>query len=882
MLRLRAMVDGLLRLLGSRRSELELEEELHAFLESSVEEKTGAGLTREAALRAARLEVGSVAAVKDRVNDAGWESFVESVAQDVRYAARMLRRSPGFAAMAILTLALGIGANSAIFSVASAVLFQPLPYPDADRLVAIKPFQRDRPAAVEPVSHPTFQDWRRRAGSFESLAAYVVAGSTLTGRGEPTIPVTAAVTSNLFSLLGGSPALGRMLMPADDDPAAPPVVLLSDQFWRERFAGSPGVVGEVLLLDGTPHAVVGVLPPEFRFPHVSPAPALWMPLRQFKPFQALLTERQAPMLSVVGRLRSGRTIADAQAEMATVAGDLARQYPAVSQGQVLEVMALQRLVVAESRSSVLMLIAAVGLLLLIACTNVGSLQLAQMLGRGREISMRAALGAGRRRLFRQVLVESLVLTLTGGALGVLVAHWTLQALSVPIARELPSIREIGIDRWVLGLTFALSCAVGVLFALLPVAGSTWFARRLRLNGPWRTSDSRNTRTQGLLVVSEVALTLVLLISAGLLLRSLVQLQRVDTGFHADKLITATINLPQSEYARPEQWLAFNNELLERIKTLPGVDGAALGVGVPFLQPPFAVPFSIEGRSSIRPGERTSVPLVEASPDYFEVMRIRLDQGRAFADSDVRQSQRVAIVNRAFVRQYFGEEDPIGRTVGLGEPNPIRLQVVGVVADTVQSSVVVAPPALLYLPFAQRPFWITSFVIRGSAGTDGIANAFRHEVFRLAPTVPVLAVESMDESVKRSFAASRYRTLLLTLLSVVALILAIVGIHGIVSYHVVRRTHEIGIRMALGARPRLVLRGVLEQGLRLAIAGIAVGLLISVVVSRFLERMLFRVSANDPLTLIGVALLVLIVTLAASFIPARHATKVDPLIALRFE
>jgi putative ABC transport system permease protein len=362
----------------------------------------------------------------------------------------------------------------------------------------------------------------------------------------------------------------------------------------------------------------------------------------------------------------------------------------------------------------------------------------------------------------------------------------------------------------------------------------------------------------------------------------VQLQAVDTGFHADHLITATINLPQSEYGRPDQWLTFNNELLERIKTLPGVEGAALGVGVPFLQPPFAVPFSIEGRSAIRPGERTSVALVEASPDYFDVMRIPLHQGRAFAGSDVRQSQRVAIVNRAFVRQYFGEEVPIGRTVGLGDPNPIHLQVVGVVADTVQSSVVAAPPALMYLPFAQRPFWITSFVVRASVGTDSIASAFRREVFRLAPTVPVLAVDSMEESITRSFAASRYRTLLLTMLGALALILAIVGIHGIVSYSVARRTHEIGVRMALGAQPHLVLRAVIAQGFRLALAGIALGLLITIVVSRFLATLLFRVSATDPFTLVGVALLVLIVALAACFVPARRATKVDPLVALRFE
>ena len=877
---LHRLASGLRALFSRTSAERELDDELNAYLHSAIEQKVAAGMSREAATREARAEMGSVEAVKDYVRDAGWESTVESAWRDARHGLRLLRRAPGFTAVTIVTLALGIGANTAMFSVAHAMLFRPLPYPNPEQLVAVVPAPKANASSTEPISYPTFVDWQEQAGSFESLAAYVVAQTTLTGLGDADAPVAAVVTPNVFSLLGATALIGRTLWPSDADPAAARVVVISEPFWRDRLAARSDIVGQPLTLDGAPFTVVGVMPATFRFPHSSPAAQLWMPVKQFRPFETILAARVAPFLTVVGRLKSGYGVSDAKAEMDVIAARLAKQYPD-SREQIVRVVNLHERVLGDTKSSVVMLLGAVTLLLLIACTNVASLQLARAVARTREMVVRSALGAGRWRLLRQVLIESLVLAFIGGAAGILVAYAMLWTLSEPIMRELSLVRDITIDRWVLGFTLALSCVTGVLFGLLPVLGAKWsdLSERLRSAGRGATGDRGRTQTHNALVVLQVALALVLLTSSGLLIRSLLYLKRVDPGFNASRVLTGTINLPQTEYTTPDRWQAFNTEVLDRVRRLPGVEAAAFAVAVPFLAPPVAVPFAIEGNPA-RQGRPDVVEIAVSGPDYFNVMQIPILRGRSFADTDTRKSPRVAIVNRSFARRYFGEQDPVGRALILGSPKGMRIEIIGMVGDTVQTSLVAERPPLLHLPYAQRPFWITSFFLRTKGDPLSVASAFRREVTAMSPSIPVLALEPMDAIVRQSFAGSMHRTLLLTLLSGLALTLTAVGIYGLLAFTVARRSNEIGIRLALGAEPSQVRRLVIGQALRLALAGTALGLAISYVTTRFIERLLFRVSVTDPLTISGGIALLAFVTLVASYLPARRATTVDPLTALR--
>lgn len=880
---LRRIISGLAALVSKRRDEEELDRELDEYLNAAIEAKVAAGMSLPDAVRAARVEMGSMGAVKDHVRDVGWEAVLESVVSDARHACRMLRRNPGFALVTIATLALGIGANAAVFSVAHAIWLQPLPYPEPHRLLAVIPSQKGGPASDEPISYPTFRDWQSQSRSMDAMAAYVVAGSTLTGLGDAEAPVTSGVTPNLFSLLGAAPMLGRTLVPDDAQSAGGRVVVLSELFWRERFGGRTDVVGHTLILDGAGYTVVGVMPASFRFPHITPAPQIWMPLHQFQPFQPLLEVRMAPFLKVIGRLRSGFSSADAQAEMETVAKRLREQHPAALREQVVRIEGLQAHILGDTRSSLVLLLSAVGVLLLMACTNVASLQLARTIGRTRELAVRSALGAARSRLVRQFLVENLMLALAGGAVGLLVAHAALRALSVPIGDELPQIRQIGIDRWVLGLTFVLSCAAAVVFGLLPVFESNGLTSSAHAIGSGRgsTADRRHARSQNGLVALQVALALVMLVSAGLLVRSLANLHGAGTGFNKANLLTATISLPQSDYPTPERWLAFNSALLERVRALPGIDAAAFGVSVPFLGAPVAMPFVIDGR----PAGDASPPMTDvafASDGFFKAMQVSVMRGREFVATDRRESLRVAVVNEAFAKRFFGDQNVLGQRIHVGPPKGVWVEIVGLVGDTAQASLLTPPPTLLYMPYAQRPFWITSVVVRTARELGTVAPELRRAVAATGPGVPVLAIEPMSALLERSFAASSHRTLILVLFGALAALLAAVGIHGLVAYAVATRTNEIGIRLALGAEPSRVRLAVLGQGLRLAGIGVGLGLAMSFGVTRLLETLLYGVSSTDPLTFAGVIFLLIVVTVIACYLPARRATQVDPLAALRTE
>jgi putative ABC transport system permease protein len=548
------------------------------------------------------------------------------------------------------------------------------------------------------------------------------------------------------------------------------------------------------------------------------------------------------------------------------------------------VAGLQEHVLGDTRSSLVLLLAAVGVLLLMACTNVASLQLARTIGRTRELAVRSALGAEKSRLVRQFLVENLLLALIGGAVGLVVGYAGLRIVSVPIADALPQIRDVAVDRWVLGFTFILSCGASGLFGLLPVLRSNDIAAAASASGSGgrgATAGGRQARSQNALVVLQVALALVMLVSAGLLVRSLAHLHDADAGFNPDHLLTVTISLPQSEYPNQERWLAFNGALLDRVRQTPGVEAAALGVSVSFLGTPTALPIEIEGHQAAN----AVVPMADvsfASDGYFRAMQIPVVRGREFAATDRRETLRVAVVNQAFAKRFLGDREVVGRRIHVGPPKGVWVEIVGIVGDTAQTSLVTPPPALLYMPYAQRPFWITSFVIRTSRDPQSMAPSLRKEVASMAPGVPVLAIEPMNLLLQRSFAASSHRTLVLVLFGGLAAILAAIGIHGLVAYTVATRTNEIGIRLALGAEPSRVRRAVLGQGVRLAGIGISLGLAMSLALTRLLDSLLFGVSSTDPLTFLGGIALLIVVAAAACYAPARRATRVDPLTALRCE
>ena len=812
-----------------------------------------------------------------------WRSAWSDVLRDARLAVRSLRRQPGYALVAVLTLALGVGANTAMFSVANPVLLRPLPYPDADRLVAIVPARRENPATPLRTSYATYKDWQESARSLDPLAAYGTAGSTYRGPNGSSIVVTTAVTGNLFRVLQSLPARGRVLGPADDVPGAPSVVVVSEAFWRAALESRDDAIGRTLDLDGGPYTIVGVMPAAFTFPHTAPPTDVWVPVTHFRPFAALLEVRGAPFLDVLGRLASGETPAQAQSEITTIASTLAGTHASTDGDTVARVIAFKDQVLGDSRATLIMLATAVVVLLFIACANVASLQLTRTSHRLRELAVRAALGASRGRLMIQVIVEGLVLAIIGGAAGLLVGYAGLGLLRGLLGTDLPPVREIGIDRAVLFFTFAVACLTGILFAAIPAVVSTGadLQARVKAGGRGATLDRRQSRTHGGLVVAEIALALVLLTDAGLLVRSLGRLHHVQTGFIEANISTATVMLPQASYGQPAQWRSFAEDLSARLRDQPGVDAVSVGVGVPMTGPAVRVPVAVAGMPVGGAVTRPTADLIEVGTMYFQTLGIPLLRGRTFADTDRDTTPAVGVVNDAFVRRFLDPtRDPVGQRVTVG--TAAALEVVGVVGDTAQSSISAPPPPALYLAFAQRPFWVMTFAIRTRHAGLPIADVFRRQVAALAPSAPVVSVDSLETLVDRATAPSSHRTLVVGLLAALALLLAGVGIYGVVGYSVARRTREVGVRLALGADPSAVRRLVLMQGTKLAVLGIGLGVLVSRVTMPLVSTLLFQVTTTDGVTLLAVPAALGLTAIAACYIPARRATRIDPIVALRSE
>jgi putative ABC transport system permease protein len=797
---------------------------------------------------------------------------------DLRYAFRQLIKSPGFAAVTILTLALGIGACTAIFSVVNAVLLRPLDYPDPARLVIIRETQL--PEFPEfSVSPPNYLDWEKQTKSYEHLAAYSGSRVNLTGEGEPQQLVGIKATAHYFDVYGIKPALGRTFLPEEDAPGKNHVVVLSYPFWQRVFGGASDVVGRPIQLNGESYTVVGVAPRGFGLASKVDA---WMPMA-FEPKETANDNRGAHYLNVAGRLRAGVTVAQAEAELKVLAAQLATQYPDSNKGWGILMMPLQDYTVRDVRTVLYTLLGAVGCVLLIACANIANLLLARATARHREISIRAALGASRARLVRQLLTESVLLALCGGLAGMLLARWGLDALLALAPANLPRVSDIHLDGGVLVFSLALSVLTGLVFGIAPA----WLAARADVNEALKQGSRGSTeggargRLRSALVVIEVTLALMLLGGAGLLARSFMQLARVDPGFIPENATVLRLSLPQKKYALPEQQTAFANSLLERMKNLPGVQAAGLTHSMPLVGD-YVLGFNIEGRPAIAPSDLPSTNYYAVTPEYFRAMGIRLVRGRVFTAQDDAKAPRVAIINETMARQHFPNEDPIGKRINITNGPDTWREIVGIVGDIKQYGVDKATSSQSYEPFAQVPFSSLNVVIRTSGPPAALLSSIRPTVYAVDKDQPIGAIRPLEEIMADSIARQRFAMTLLTVFSLVALVIAAVGIYGVMAYSVVQRTGEFGIRMALGAQQSDVLRLVLTQGGKLVGLGLIIGLAATLAASHAMGSMLFNTSAQDPLTLTSITLLLGGVALVACLLPATRATKVNPIEALRVE
>jgi putative ABC transport system permease protein len=803
---------------------------------------------------------------------------MDTVLQDLRYAFRTLGKNPGFAAVAVLALALGIGANTAIFSVVNAVLLRPLPFPDPDRLMMVLSSNPGKGYPENPVSPPDFLDWRAQNRAFEGMAAFDPSAFNLNEGTEPERIPGARVSASFLGLVGVKPILGRDFLEEEDRDGAEPVVLIAHGLWIRRFGSDSGIVGRTILLNGRRRTVVGVLPQGYAFPNHS---EVWTPIA-FDHDD--LTGRGGHYLKVLARLRPGVTIAAAQADMDSIAERLRRQYPDSNTGWGTLVAPLNEMMVGGVRPALLVLIGAVGFVLLIACANVANLLLARATERQKEVAIRLALGAGRARLVRQFLTESAVLGLLGGLIGLLLALWGTDLLVAAGGENLPRFREVSVDGRVLLFTLGLSLLTGIIFGVIPAlqASRPDLNETLKEGGRGGTVGRARHRLRGALAVGEIALALVLLIGAGLMLKSFLRLVSVDPGFRPEHLLTLNVSLPQAEYPDGTRQSVFLRESLQKLSALPGVEAAAAATTLPLSGDLISYTFSVDGRSGQSPAERSSALYDGVSPAYFRAMGIRVLKGRSPQETDVVGGARVVVVNEAFARRVFPGEDPIGRRIGIDDGPQAWREIVGVVADVKQTSLDGETRQHMYEPLSQAPSPWLSFVLRTTVEPAGLAAAARRAILEIDHRQPIADVKTAETLVAESVTQPRLAMILLSVFAGTALLLAGMGTYGVIAYSVGQRTHEFGIRMALGAGRGEVLRLVVRQGLLLACIGVLLGLVAAAGATRLLGGLLFGVSPTDPITYAGVALLLIGVALVACLVPARRATLVDPISALRCE
>ncbi len=813
--------------------------------------------------------------------------------QDLRYGWRMLAKNPGFTAVAVVTLALGIGANTAIFSVVNAVLLRPLPFAAPDRLVRVVSVRL--PAnAPDNASYPDFLDWRARNHVFESMAAFRTGDFTLTGQGNAAHLAGAAVSADLFRLLGVRPSLGRGFLPEEDKPGPANggnAVILSHRLWLQRFGADRNIVGRTIDLDSRSFTVVGVMPADFEFPIQAEPIDLWttiaLDIGGPNGGKGMADQRGAHYLDVIGRLKPNVSAAQAQAEMSTIFTALGKEYPNESAHRGVRIVPERDQLVGDVRPALLVLLGAVGCVLLIACANVANLMLARATTRQKEVAVRSALGASRGRVFRQLLTESVALSVLGSTAGLLLAVWGTNFLLRLIPEDVPRLTEVRLDGLVLAFTVVLSLLTGLLFGLAPAvqASKTTLTESLKEGGRGSTEGLHRNRVRSILVVTEFAAALVLLVGAGLLAQSFLRLEHVDPGFDPHHVLTFALSLPAARYSGARQ-VDFFQQVVAQVSRLPGVRSASAGGPLPLSRDEIDARFDIEGRS-VPESERPRTGYTWVEPGYFRTLGIPLLKGRDLTAADTLKSTPVVIINEALARRFFPNEDPIGKRIepgiGNGYPKgPPMREIVAVVGDVKQNSLEADSSPDVYVPLAQSPLDFMTFVVRTDVAPESIVGSVRNQLREMDKDLPMVNVKTLDQYLSQSVAQPQFNSLLVGLFATLALLLAAVGLYGVISYTATRRTHEIGIRMTLGAQRRDVLRLVVGQAFVLTLIGVGIGLLAAVALTRFLATLLYGVRPTDPVTFIGVSLLLGGVALFASYIPARRATKVDPMVALRHE
>jgi len=865
-----------------RRMLQQLDDEIREHIETETQDNIARGMSPEDAHYAAMRKFGNVTRVKEETRAVWSLVWLEQLLQDIRFGLRMLRKSPGFAAVAILTLALGIGANTAIFSVIDAVLLRNMPYPSPERLVILREFEAHQ--GPESVSWMDFLDWRTQNHSFEAIAVYRQDDFALTNFGKPRQIRAGRVSASFFTLLGARTLLGRTFGDAEDKPGANPIAVLSYEFWRSAMGGDPDAVGKTLTLDEKAYTVVGVLAPGFKY--FQGRTDLYIPAGLMGSDQAWLFRANHQGLTALARLLPGHSLASARADIATIMERIDDQYAATNKGQEATLNSLYEYTFGDFQLALFILLGAVTCVMLIACANVANLLLARTASRQREFAIRAAIGAGKQRVMRQLLTESVLLSMIGGVFGLLIAMWSIGPLVHIAPPDIPRLSETRIDVPVFLVTFVIAILTGILFGLAPVYQSM----RIDINDELKKGSPRGTAGRSRqwlrsgLLISQVAIALVLVTASGLLIRCLSKALSVNPGFRVDHLLALDVNLPRAKYETDEQQHAFRTEALQHIRNLPGVDSASAVYCSPLVGDCWDSIFILSDRPVPSIAELPRAVFNVIDPQYFQVMYVPLLGGRYFTMDDTKQTAPVVLINETMARQFWPHENPVGKRIKQDFPNGKNpfMEIVGVVGDLNQNGPDAAELPEVFEPEAQSTMRSMTFVVRTKTDPMVMASAAEGAIQAVDNNRPVSHIQPMALYLSDSTERRKFSTILLSLFGGLALLLAAVGIYGVVAYAMTQRTNEIGIRMALGSQRRDVLFLVVKFGLRLALAGVGIGLAASLVLTRFLQSMLFEVKPTDPVTFAAVTILLVLVSLAACFIPARRAMGVDPMIALRYE
>ena len=867
-----------------RRRDEELDAEVRGYAEMLAEENVRKGMSPEEARRAARIVLGGVEQVKEQVREARAGAWLDSLLQDLRYGARLLRKSPGFTAVAVLTLALGIGANTAIFSAIETVLLRPLPFKDPERLVDVWQNNPTHELWQAVTSYPELLDWKKQNTVFESIAAYREShGATLSGIPSPVRLHAAIVSPDFFHVLGVNPFMGRAFLPEQDVPGQARVVTLSDQLWQTQFHSDPNIVGRDVIIEEKNYTVVGVMPSGFEFPILAEPIDVWIPLAAYD--GPMPTERGVQIYSAFARLLPGIGIEQASSQINAIENRLAHQYPDHhTPGDGANVSPLLPDLVRGTRPALLILFGAVATVLLIACANVANLILVRAAGRSREFDIRRALGARRSRVVQQLLTESALLAALGGLFGLALGYWAIRALVSVGPRDIPRLATLRLDGTVFFFTLGILLLTTVVCGLAPAlrTSKAEFTDRWNERVPVGLTKNRYRR-RDVLIVCEIALSLVVLVAAGLLLRTLWRLEGVNTGFDPARVLTFSTDLP-SAYT-DQKTAAFYDALLPQLRSLPAAEQASAVFPLPFSGNGITTGFDIDGRPS-DPASPISADLCVAAPDYFRAMHIPIVRGREFHKGDGQNGNSVAIINQAFAKRYFPHEDPLGKRVkshAQTNGTPAQMNTIaGVVADTKVASLREQSKPIVFVPVPELPIGALTVVIRSAQNPAMLLPAVRERIQAIEPAALVFSGKTLDQFLSASLGQPRFNALLLSVFGALAMLLAIVGLYGAVAYTVRQRTNEIGLRMALGALPTAVLRLVLGHGLRLALTGGAIGLAGAFLLSPIMKSLLFEVGPTDALTFVSVALLLTGVAALAVCIPARRALRIDPIVALRYE